>query len=966
MSEKEINKSFIEPTHIKLVQELFFKFLNIKSNDYHQELEKALNQMGTYFGLDRIYIYYFCEDPTFMKIEAQWNETGVKPKREQVEEEITYTLPWLMRSIKNNKFIAVNTKEDLPDEALFEAEMLAKEGIESLLMIPLKDKERLIGFIGYESLLKKMIWEEEQIEILSQIASIFSFKRTNLTKEKTQQSVINGQAILLNNAQSQIWALSNITSYETVNESHAEFFGKSRNELERQDLYDVFDKDTANQLSKINWELFEKQGPAKKEVQIKNAKGEERLLQIKSKPQRDSKGNIKFLICTAEDITEQRKAETDLYKAKEEAEAANIVKGQFLANMSHEIRTPLNGILGFLELLQTTSLAAEQKEFVREAKSASQILLHLINDILDFSKMEAKKLVLESIPFDLIEAIEDTVSLSAPKAAEKGLEIYTIIKQGVPQQVMGDPSRLKQVLNNLLSNAVKFTKEGEICITIECLEQKEDEAQIHFEVKDNGIGIKQQDIESIFQSFNQADASTTREYGGTGLGLAICHQLVNLMGGSISVESIYGQGASFKFDSRLQVIQKELQDRNNLEKLKGVNVLIIDEHSDYIKSMGIHLQQVGMHVFEAQSGAKAIGKIFSNSNTPQKIQVVIVKDALIDMESLEFIKILKTMACAKEIKVVLLTSVIQKEQAKRTKEYGVESHLIKPVRRKDLLMCMAKVMGLMEEGIEEAQQELKKDEEKPYKLEGVKILLVEDNPMNQKIMLSMLKRYDITCDTAANGLEALQALAQKEYDLVLMDCQMPIMDGYQCTSKIRLLEGDKKHTPIIALTANAMAGDAKKCLDAGMDDYITKPVHFGKLLERIIFYTEKGRPIKEAERPIKQTQPIAQTKPLPNKQLLEESVQALMKDTNLDEEDAKEIIEDYMKCLPELFLGIEQGLENKNFKTLSEFSHELKGSSGNLRINTLYELAIELDKAVKKQELSESTRLFQEIKVLFN
>ena len=261
-------------------------------------------------------------------------------------------------------------------------------------MIPLKNENKIIGFIGYESLSKSMTWEENQIQILRDISRAFSYTRARITKEKAYEKALNGQAILLDNSQSQLWALSNVTSYATVNEAHAKFFGKKKQDLEYQDIYDIFDIDTANKLSANNWDLFQQNEPQEKELEIKNWKGENKLLQIKSKPQKDEAGNIKFLICTAEDITEQRLSETELYKAKELAEAANIAKSQFLANMSHEIRTPMNGIFGFLELLQLTNLSLEQKEFIREAKSASEVLLHLINDILDFSKIEARKLTM--------------------------------------------------------------------------------------------------------------------------------------------------------------------------------------------------------------------------------------------------------------------------------------------------------------------------------------------------------------------------------------------------------------------------------------------------------------------------------------------------------------------------------------------------------------------------------------------
>ncbi len=659
---------------------------------------------------------------------------------------------------------------------------------------------------------------------------------------------------------------------------------------------------------------------------------------------------INGVLANYRDITERKTNEKELIEAKTKADEANIAKSQFLANMSHDIRTPMNGVLGYLELLARTNLSSEQKDFIHEARTASERLIYLINDILDLSKVEAGKLEIEKIPFNLIATVEDAISLLIPQASEKNLELHTMIKLNVPNQVEGDSGRLRQIIINLVGNAIKFTEGGEITVLVEMVAEKDEIATISFQIKDTGIGMSEEVINKLFKPFMQADASTTRKHGGTGLGLAISNQLVRMMGGDINVESNPGMGSIFNFSIKAKVIQRSSVRKEDISKLKGTDILIVDYNESSKEIIRTYLEDAGCTVTDVDSSDKALSALILNesSSDQNKIKVAIVDYQMPGMDGYQLATALKASNYIKDVKLVLITSAVLKGDTTEAQTRGFEGYISKPVRRNELINCISSVLGLVKEETIEKPLITRSIVQEPNNDLKPKILVVEDNEMNQKIVIKMLKHKNMTCDIAANGSEAVKAIAEKYYDIVFMDCQMPVMDGYESTAKIRELEGDKKHTTIIAMTANAMEGDRIKCIEAGMDDYISKPINFDNMFKMI----EDN------------TNPIAQNRECFD--LINDNIDTFVSKTGLSMDDSMDFFEEYIKYFPELIDSINEAIKNKEFEKVRMLAHQLKGSSGNLRINSIYELSSALESAALNKEINKCESLLMEIQKSFH
>jgi len=814
----------------------------------HGDLEAALREITeattNALRVERASVWLYNKDRS--KIQCidlyEWSPS----RHSQGSELAAENYPAYFQALREERTITAHDAHSDPRTREFSSFYLSPLGITSMLDAPIWLEGEMVGVVCCEQVGPARQWALEEQNFAGSIADSVSLAMERHERRRAEAALQQAEAqyrSIFENAIEGIFQTTPDGPYIKVNPALAHIYGYQSPEELLTNLSSIEKQVYVEPKRRAEFiRLMQEHNTITGfESQVYRKDGSTIWISENVRAVHDTSGALSCYEGSIVDITQRKQAEAELQKAKEAAETANQAKSEFLATMSHEIRTPMNGVIGMTGLLLDTELTPQQQDFVETIRSSGDALLTIINDILDFSKIESGKLDLEVQPFDLRSCVEEALDLLAPKAAEKGLELAYLIEPQTPATIAGDVTRLRQILVNLLSNAVKFTPAGEVVVTVtaqtiellpEALQQPTYEIQ--FAIKDTGIGIPPERMDRLFKSFSQVDSSTTRQYGGTGLGLAICKRLSEMMGGRMWVESQVGQGSTFYFTLIAEALASSLPQANVQDaqpQLIGKRLLIVDDNATNRQILALQAQSWQMIPRTAASGTEALEWLAQG----EAFDIAILDMQMPQMDGLTLAAEIRQQPRYQKLPLVMLTSLGRREADMQAAQANFAAFLSKPTKQSQLYDVLVQILAQQPVKTKPKQLPQEQAQGTPLLAEQLplQILLAEDNVVNQKVALQLLKRMGYRADVAGNGLEVLEALHRQPYDVVLMDVQMPQMDGLEATRRICQEWSGTKRPRIIAMTANAMQGDREMCLEAGMDDYVSKPIR-GEALARTL------------------------------------------------------------------------------------------------------------------------------------
>ena len=791
--------------------------------------------------------------------------------------------------------------------------------------------------------------------------SIYICAVKDVTAQKlAEQEKLQQQALLtslINSIPDSISYRSLDGVYLGCNEAFEALVGRPAVEIIGRSVHEVVEPERAEWVERHDAGVAASLTKAAEETWVDYPDGRRALLDAVRTPLRDHRGNLLGVLSISRDITQRRLAEEEVHKAREMAEQATRMKSDFLANMSHEIRTPMNAIIGLSHLVLKTELTARQRDYIAKVQTSGQHLLGVINDILDFSKVEAGKLDLENLDFALDKLLDNTASLISEKCHAKGLELIFEVAPDVPAHLVGDSLRLGQILLNYANNAVKFTDKGEIMISVRASQRSASDVVLHFRVQDTGIGLTPEQKARLFQSFSQADTSTTRRFGGTGLGLAISRQLAELMGGEVGVESEYGKGSTFWFSARLGISSAPRRELAPNPDLRGRRALVVDDNEHAREVMVGTLEAMALRVTGVPSGAAAVQQVREAAAAGQPYDVVYLDWRMPEMDGVETAHSIRRLGLPAPPLFLMVTAYGRDELRGEAERAGIQTVLVKPVNASLLFDSTIAVLGgrRPEPTLAPAPGPLLADQ-RLGALRGARLLVVEDNDINQQVARELLVDAGFVVEVADNGQVALDLVQRSHYDLVFMDMQMPVMDGVVATREIRKLER-LKAMPIVAMTANAMEQDRRRCMEAGMDDFLVKPIDPQELWGLLLRWVRPPRPDVLPAAPVAALPAPAQTgaspaKAAPARDDLPHGIAGLDTALGLSRMMGKKplylsMLRRYVAGQQDVARNIGQALAAGDFTMAERLAHTSKAVSGMVGATLLQERATELESALR-------------------